>query len=121
MLIVVSHKQVLELGTEGTLMDQIIIAQEEGEYMSPTTRLKIGHQVAAALAALHELDGEIPSVAHNDFCARQFLLIDGVYKLFDFDSASFTKFDKNGIACMERPEHMDVEVRIVLCCACIMC
>ena len=35
---------------------------------------------------------------------------DGVYKLFDFDSASFTTFDKNGTVCFERPEHMDDEV-----------
>lgn len=50
----------------------------------------------------------IPSVAHNDLCARQYLLIDGVYCLFDLDSASFTTFrNDNKSACLERPEHID--------------
>jgi len=106
--------QVLELGTEGKLMDHIILARKQGEYMSSETRLKIGHQVASGLAALHGMDGEIPSVAHNDFCARQYLLIDGVYKLFDFDSSSFTKFNVNGTACKESPERMDDEVCVAV-------
>jgi len=106
--------QVLELGTRGTLMDHIIYARMNGkDYMDSTTRLKVAHQVAAGLSALHTIDGsQVPAVAHNDLCARQYLLMkDGVYKLFDFDSSSFTKFKQNGTVCMERPEHMDDEVR----------
>ena len=106
---------VLELGShQGTLMDHIILARQQGEYMTAKSRLVIGAQVAAAVADLHTMDGnDIPSVAHNDVCARQFLLVDGIYKLFDFDSASITRVNRNGTVCMEEPEHMDDEVRIV--------
>ena len=66
--------QILELGNEGVLMDHIILAQRNGEYMSSITRLKIAHQVAASLSDLHSIDGtNIPSVSHNDLCSRQFL------------------------------------------------
>lgn len=110
---------VTEHATNATLMDHILLARrqdEEEEFLNtPETRLKIAHQVAFALATLHGVDGlhddHVASVAHNDVCARQFLYTnDGIYKLFDFDSASFTKFDKNKSVCLERPEHMDDEV-----------
>jgi serine/threonine protein kinase len=108
-------------------MDHILLArrQDEAFLNTPETRLKIAHQVAFALATLHGMDGfhddHVASVAHNDVCARQFLYTnDGIYKLFDFDSASFTKFDKNKSVCLERPEHMDDEVSDIYS-ACVCC
>jgi hypothetical protein len=119
---------VTEHATNATLMDHILLARRQHEEFldTPETRLKIAHQVAFAIATLHGMDGfhdDIASVAHNDVCARQFLYTnDGIYKLFDFDSASFTKLDKYKSVCLERPEHMDDEVSDIrrVCCYCII-
>lgn len=73
--------QLVELGIDGTLMDHIILErrQQQWQYMSSITRLKIGHQVATALAHLHTIDnnGDVDNTTmirqydHDSFCRSQ--------------------------------------------------
>lgn len=59
---------------------------------SPLTKLKIAYQVTTAVADMHSLEQHnngLPSMVHNDLCCHQFMLVDGVYKLGDFDWVTF--------------------------------
>jgi hypothetical protein len=59
--------------------------------ISPFDRVKIAYHVATAVADMHSLEEHpygLPSMAHNDLCCHQFMLIDGIYKLGDFDWAT---------------------------------
>jgi hypothetical protein len=73
--------------------------------ISPLNRLKIAYHVATAVADMHALEEHpynLPSMSHNDLCCHQFMLVDGVYKLGDFDWATiltqtkpFDRIDKS--------------------------
>lgn len=59
---------------------------------TPLTKLKIAFQVSSAVAAMHALEEHpngLPSMVHNDLCCHQFMLVNGVYKLGDFDWVTF--------------------------------
>jgi hypothetical protein len=90
----------------------IKIARQHGDRMSPENKLRIGYQVATAIGDLHSVDGDTPSVTHNDLCCHQFILIDGVYKLNDFHLASTLKQDRKGNACLDPPKGMNSNVRM---------
>lgn len=90
----------------------IKIARQHGDHMSPENKLRIGYQVATAIGDLHSVDGDMPSVTHNDLCCHQFILIDGVYKLNDFHLASTLKQDRKGNACVDPPKSMNRNVRM---------
>ena len=60
-------------------------------YISQLSKLKIAYHVATAVADMHALEDHpysLPSMSHNDLCCHQFMLVDGVYKLGDFDWAT---------------------------------
>mmetsp|Transcript_55943 Transcript_55943/g.83372 ORF Transcript_55943/g.83372 Transcript_55943/m.83372 type:complete len:491 (+) Transcript_55943:95-1567(+) len=64
-------------------------------------RLQIATQVAIAMADMHNSD-EVgrPAIAHTDITTSQFILIDGFYKLNDFNRARFMrKWRKDGKPC----------------------
>mmetsp|Transcript_48269 Transcript_48269/g.71959 ORF Transcript_48269/g.71959 Transcript_48269/m.71959 type:complete len:293 (-) Transcript_48269:514-1392(-) len=106
--------KIIPMGSHGSLYDQWVISQEHPpgtewrDFMSPLTRLTIGYQVASAIADLHGR-GEYPSIVHNDICHSQFILIDGIYKLNDYDLANFTNY-LHGVPCKEPPHDMGTEV-----------
>ena len=59
---------------------------------TPLDKLKIAFQIVTAVADMHSLEDHpdgLPSMVHNDLCCHQFLLVDGIYKLGDFDWATF--------------------------------
>jgi hypothetical protein len=59
---------------------------------TPLTKLKIAYQVATAVADMHALEDHpdgLPSMVHNDLCCHQFMFVDGIYKLGDFDWVTF--------------------------------
>ena len=61
-------------------------------FISPISKLKIAFHVASAVADMHSLEQHpdgLPSMVHNDLCCHQFLLVDGIYKLGDFDWVTF--------------------------------
>ena len=81
--------QLTELAEGGNLHDQMKIARQHGDKMTPDDKLRIGYHVATAVADMHSIDGDEPSMSHNDLCCHQFMFLDGVYKLNDFHLASF--------------------------------
>jgi serine/threonine protein kinase len=79
-----------ELGGSGDLHARIKLAREYKQEMSPLDKLRICVQVSTAVADMHDL-----GVAHNDICCNQIILIDGIYKLNDFNLATFQRRNKN--------------------------
>jgi len=56
-------------------------------------KLKIATQVSIGVADLHNVDKEgVPSIAHTDITPGQFILIDNVYKLNDFNRCRFLRW-----------------------------
>lgn len=81
--------------------------------MLPRDKLRIGYQVAAAVGHMHSFDDDgIPSLAFNDLCCHQFLLVDGVYKLNDFHLSSVILKDSEGNACPQEPANMNHNVSL---------
>ena len=101
--------QLTELSRGGTIHDLMKISRRNGEKMTAQDRLRVGYHVAAGLAALHSFDGA-PSIAHNDICCHQYILIDGVYKLNDFHQASVLTLKEDGSPCKQFPFRQNVKV-----------
>jgi tRNA A-37 threonylcarbamoyl transferase component Bud32 len=91
--------QVVEYGANGNIHDLVKVARETGEdKLSPLDKLRIFVQIATAVADMHSLD-----VTHNDLCCHQFILVDGVYRLSDFDFSEFVKRDREtNETCLDR-------------------
>jgi len=89
-----SNSGVFDYSSSGNLEDHIE-KQSEGEIKEWTRqeKLKYSWQVSAALSDFHSLGGIKDSVScsHTDIASDQFLLIDGVYKLNDFNRARFIR------------------------------
>lgn len=59
--------------------------------------LRLSLQVASAIATLHEFDSQLgrgAAIAHSDVSASQFILVDGTYKLNDFNKCNFIQWDE---------------------------
>lgn len=57
--------------------------------------LLVAFQVASGMADLHGIDGEgLPSIAHTDIKTSQFIEIDGIFKLNDFNRCRFLNKNK---------------------------
>jgi tRNA A-37 threonylcarbamoyl transferase component Bud32 len=79
--------QVIEYGQNGNIHDLVKVARDmKDDKLSSLQKLKICVQIATAVADMHSID-----VVHNDLCCHQFILVDGVYKLSDFDGSDFVK------------------------------
>jgi serine/threonine protein kinase len=66
-----------------------------------TESLRVAYHVAAAVADAHHVDyRKRATIAHTDIKPDQFLLLDGVYKLNDFNRARLIKWNpKRGKQC----------------------
>ena len=87
---------------------------------SKKERLKIAHDVSTALADAHNMDSKgRATIAHTDIKPDQFLLINGTYKLNDFNRAHFLSWDT------ERNEHcghtVSLNEGIVSTMQCLVC
>ena len=61
-----------------------------------TESLRVAYHVAAAVADAHHLDHRNrATIAHTDIKPDQFLLLDGMYKLNDFNRAHLISWDPN--------------------------
>ncbi|KAL7534982.1 hypothetical protein ACHAXR_006189 [Thalassiosira sp. AJA248-18] len=77
--------------------------EDEEKILDQYSKLSIAHQVAAGLADFHDAyamrdkHGEITSAAmvHADITTDQFILVDGVYKLNDFNRCRFMRRYRN--------------------------
>lgn len=104
--------QILELG-EFSFHDYVKLARKTGEKTSPKDRLKIGFQLASGIADMHSIDGDRPSLAHNDIDGGQIILVDGVFKISDFHLGSIKYEDRDGEVCHERPKNLSDHVSTV--------
>jgi len=83
--------QIVEFGKDGGLED--VIWQDR---FTSTQRLQVATQVAQALADVHNIDGDgISSMTHGDFAGKQYILINGVFKLNDFNRGRFLRWNPN--------------------------
>lgn len=106
--------QIIELG-ESSLHDLIKLARLHGDRLTPKDKLKIGLQLASGIADVHSIDGNVPSMSHNDLDPGQIILVDGVYKVSDFHLASIKYHDAKGTGkvCQEPPKDLVGWVRTV--------
>jgi len=85
---------VFEHTNRGGLDD--LIWSRKGKLLKPVEKLVIALDAARGLADTHNVDMEgQASIAHTDISPGQFLLIDGVFKLNDFNRARFMRWDTN--------------------------
>jgi len=91
-----SNSGVFDYSSSGNLEDHI---EEQIKGKKPEwtrqEKLRFSWQISAALAAFHNVDKRegFVSLSHTDIAPDQFLLIDGVYKLNDFNRARFIRWD----------------------------
>jgi len=97
--------QIIELG-QSSLHDLIKIARLYGDKMSSADKLRVSFQLASGIADVHSIDGDVPSLAHNDLDGGQIILVDGVYKVSDFHLAGIKFEDRHGNVCREGAKSM---------------
>lgn len=92
---------IMEFSVGGNIHDYLRGSRYNGGTANATLpnldKLKVGHQIAGGVAAMHELagPGKPPAFAHNDVCCHQYLFFDGVYKLNDFDHSKVLRTNKD--------------------------
>jgi len=63
-----------------------------GKGMSSLKKLQLAHEVSAGLAAVHDIDGEkLSAVTQGDLKADQYLFMDGMLKIGDFNRGRFLR------------------------------
>lgn len=83
--------QVVEYGKHGNLED---ILWKIYDTITQEQKLQIATQVAQALADIQDLDGDgISSMSHGDFATKQYIMIDGILKLNDFNRGRFIRWN----------------------------
>lgn len=84
--------QVVEFGKHGNLDD---VTYEHYDDLTAHQKLQIATQVAQGLADVHDMDGDaISSMSHGDYATKQYILIDGRFKLNDFNRGRFIRWNK---------------------------
>ena len=70
-------------------------SDDDAPDLEPNEMLRVSVEVAAGVADMHNIDKEgVASIAHTDITPGQFILIDGMYKLNDFNRARFIRWNK---------------------------
>lgn len=84
---------VYEFAPGGDIED--VLFNSDAVQWNSTERLTVAFQVASAIADTHdsERDG-IPAIAHTDITTAQFVHLDGIYKLNDFNRCRFIPYDE---------------------------
>jgi len=84
-----------EFSEGGTISDAVWSASDD-TILNKNDKLKIAIQVARAISDVHNIDKEgQASIAHTDITMDQFLLIDGEYKLNDFNRCRLIRWNRN--------------------------
>uniref|UniRef100_A0A7S2UMR9 Protein kinase domain-containing protein n=1 Tax=Attheya septentrionalis TaxID=420275 RepID=A0A7S2UMR9_9STRA len=80
----------------GDLHDAIWSESKDKKILTKLDRLHLASQVSIGVADMHNVDKEgQASIAHTDITPTQFLLIDGFYKLNDFNRARFIRWNRH--------------------------
>ena len=78
--------------SDGTLSSELRAWKRGTTKLSVLDRLRYAVEVASGLAAVHDIDGEgLSSVAHGDLKGGQYLFMDGVITLGDFNRGRFLR------------------------------
>lgn len=96
------------MATFTTFVKRARMGDEKFRTVSALTKLKIAYHLATAVADTHSLesDGGFISLAHNDLCCHQFVLIDGIFKLNDYHLSVFVlKSLQSGQPCKLHPSY----------------
>lgn len=89
-----SNSGLFEYGDSGTMHSTLSMAKRKGRQIEPVQKLRMATQVAMALTDLHTADNDyISSIVHGDIKADQFVFIDGIYKLNDFNRGRFMRWN----------------------------
>ena len=84
---------IFEYGNQGDIYGAIWY--QKNDSMKNIDRLKIAVHVAMAIADLHNFDEEgQSSIAHTDITPSQFIMIDGIFKLNDFNRCRFIRWNE---------------------------
>ena len=107
----------LFVASQGALYDQMVLAKNtanalDGLWNDPETNLRVSYHLARAVADLHSIDAtDATSFVHNDICCDQFLFIDGVFKLNDFNLASTQlRNQTSGLGCKNEGAYVRQDV-----------
>ncbi|CAJ1933274.1 unnamed protein product [Cylindrotheca closterium] len=85
--------QVIEYGKGGNLGD--FLHGDHYRRITQNQKLQIATQVTQALADLHNLEGTgISSTTHGDFATKQYIFVNGRFKLSDFNRGRFIRWNK---------------------------
>eukprot|EP00980_Cylindrotheca_fusiformis_P021777 scaffold8600_cov111-Cylindrotheca_fusiformis.AAC.9 len=83
--------QVVEFGEHGNLDD---VTYDYYNDLTSHQKIQIATQVAQGLADVHNIDGDgISSMSHGDYASKQYILIDGRFKLNDFNRGRFIRWN----------------------------
>ena len=100
----------MDFTPEGSLYDYVKGARlAGGSTLPPVDRLRIAIHIVAGVADLHSIDGSsIPSFYHDDIDWHQYLYVDGIFMLNDFNYAKpiYVKKEKNTEICRLTRGHM---------------
>jgi len=62
---------------------------ESDEQPTLKERFVMAVQVAQAISDLHNFNNKVPAIVHADIMTNQFVLVDGIWKLSDFNRCTF--------------------------------
>jgi len=111
--------QMVEVAGGGALYDQMVVAKNtenapDGLLNDAETNLRVSYHVARAVADLHSIDGtDATSFIHDDICCDQYLFVDGVFKLNDFNRAQTQlRNQTSGLGCKDNVSDFYIGVSI---------
>eukprot|EP00815_Leptocylindrus_aporus_P002367 CAMPEP_0116066106 /NCGR_PEP_ID=MMETSP0322-20121206/10177_1 /TAXON_ID=163516 /ORGANISM="Leptocylindrus danicus var. apora, Strain B651" /LENGTH=491 /DNA_ID=CAMNT_0003552581 /DNA_START=93 /DNA_END=1564 /DNA_ORIENTATION=- len=78
--------------SEGGDLNDLIWGKRSHNY-TMLDALRIAKEVAEGIAAVHTFDGEYATIAHADISLGQFILIDGKFRLNDFNRCRFIRWN----------------------------
>lgn len=112
------NSQMTEYSGEGDVYDAVFYPKH-GSTLSKEDALRIAIQVATGIADMHNLekDGQAP-MAHTDIAPTQFILIDGYYKLNDFNRVRFIRWNnETNMPCpyqvMNNPGEVSLSISLI--------
>lgn len=96
-----ANSGLFEYAGGGTVSRLLVADRRNAQNVTLLQKIHVASQLATALAELHNVDREgRASIAHTDITAGQFVKVNGIYKLNDFNRARLLLWDnKNDKPC----------------------
>jgi len=89
-----TNSGLFDYSPNGSMEDHIFKSEKKQEW-TKQLKLRFSWQAATGLADVHGVDmkGDSASISHTDISVDQFIWLDGMYKLNDFNRARFIRWD----------------------------